>query len=141
MKKLKTWQLVLLIIFYPAGIVYLIYWLYNRYVVEKNLEVAEVFYSNVVGTVYPNSDGTTRQAFILPLKKGDDLFFKPAPTKDYPDSIGVFTKKGKQIGVVAYPALNKLRGLYAKNIASVCVNEVMHSEQGLGVSMQITVYK
>lgn len=30
MKKLKTWQLVLLIIFYPVGIVYFIVWLCNR---------------------------------------------------------------------------------------------------------------
>ena len=30
MKKLKTWQLVLLIIFYPVGMVYFIVWLCNR---------------------------------------------------------------------------------------------------------------
>lgn len=30
MKKLKTWQLVLLIIFYPVGIAYFIYWLCKR---------------------------------------------------------------------------------------------------------------
>lgn len=30
MKKLKTWQLVLLIIFYPVGIIYFIVWLSKR---------------------------------------------------------------------------------------------------------------
>lgn len=30
MKKLKAWQIVLLIIFYPVGIVYLIVWLINK---------------------------------------------------------------------------------------------------------------
>lgn len=30
MRKLKTWQLVLLIIFYPVGLVYLIVWLCKR---------------------------------------------------------------------------------------------------------------
>lgn len=30
MKKLKTWQFVLLIIFYPVGIIYFIVWLCNR---------------------------------------------------------------------------------------------------------------
>ena len=30
MKKLKTWQKVLLVIFYPVGIVYFIVWLCNR---------------------------------------------------------------------------------------------------------------
>lgn len=30
MKKLKTWQIVLLVIFYPVGLVYLCVWLYNK---------------------------------------------------------------------------------------------------------------
>lgn len=30
MKKLKTWQFVLLIIFYPIGIIYFIVWLLNK---------------------------------------------------------------------------------------------------------------
>ncbi len=137
MKKLKTWQLVLLIIFYPVGICYFIFWLYKR----SKLEVAEEIYSDVIGCIYPNADGTIRQAYIAQLKKGQDLLFHPAPTEEYPDSIGVFTKDNKQIGVVKYEVINKLRGLYAHNNASVCVNEVLHSERGLGVNIKITVYK
>lgn len=66
-------------------------------------------YSNVLGCDYKNGDGSSRQAAIKTLRQGDPLFFKPAPTREYPDSIGVFTKSGKQIGVIAYPLLNELR--------------------------------
>ena len=135
MKKLKTWQIVLLIIFWPVGIWYLVTHS------NKNREVVKEFSSNVVGCIYPNGDGTSRQTYITEIKEGDDLFFKPAPTEEYPDSIGVFTKAGKQIGVVEYKLLNELRGMYANNDASVTVGQVLHSEHGLGVSMRIKVYK
>lgn len=147
MKKLKTWQFILLIIFYPVGIVYFIVWLCNRNkqeshpVPQENREVIREMYSNVVGTVYPNENGTIRQTYIAHLNVGDDLFFKPAPTTEYPDSIGVFTKEGGQIGVVRYETLNELRGLYLNNDASVSVNEIIHSERGLGVNMLIRIYK
>lgn len=148
MKKLKPWQIVLLVIFYPVGIVYLIVWLCKRnkkpvvpVVPQENREVIREINSNVVGTVYPNEDGTIRQTYIARLNVGDDLFFKPAPTNEYPDSVGVFTKDGGQIGVISYQTLNELRGLYANNDASVSVNEVIHSERGLGVNMLIKIYK
>lgn len=32
MKKLKAWQIVLLVIFYPVGLGYLCYWLYKKYI-------------------------------------------------------------------------------------------------------------
>lgn len=148
MKKLKTWQKVLLIIFYPVGIVYFIVWLCKRNkgatpapVGNSASKVIKEMYSNVVGTVYPNSDGSIRQSYIVKLKVGDDLFFHPAPTDEYPDSIGVFTKDNKQIGVLSYQTLNELRGLYLENNASVSVSEILHSERGLGVSMLIKIYE
>lgn len=141
MKKLKTWQIVLLVIFYPVGIVYFIIWLCKRNKQPTNKEIVREIYSNVVGTVYPNEDGTIRQAYIAKLKAGDDLFFHAAPTAEYPDSVGVFTKKKEQIGVVSYQTLNELRGLYLHNDASVTVNEILPSERGLGVNMLIKIYK
>ena len=53
--------------------------------------IAEKTYS-VWGTAYTNENGTSRQTYIAKLKVGEDLMFKPAPTKEYPDTIGVFTK-------------------------------------------------
>lgn len=138
MKKLKTWQKVLLIIFYPVGIVYFIIWLYRTKI--GGAVIAEKVCS-VWGTIYQNENGTHRQTYIAKLKVGEDLLFKPAPTQEYPDTIGVFTKRGEQIGFIGYKDLNELRGLYAHNRASVTVESVEHSERGLGVTMRIKIYK
>jgi hypothetical protein len=136
MKKLKTWQIVLLVIFWPAGIAYLV--MRSK---KPSGEIIKEMYSNVVGSNYTNNDGSSRQTYITHLKEGDDLFFKPAPTEEYPDSVGVFSRKGEQIGVVAYNALNELRGQYANNTASVSVHQIINSDSGLGVNMHIKIYK
>lgn len=146
MKKLKPWQIVLLVIFYPIGIIYLIVWLVKRGKAkakqenEKNLTPLRVMTFNVVGCIYPNEDGTSRQTYIINLKPGDELRIKPAPTEEYPDSIGVFTLGGGQIGVMPYKTLNELRGMYAHNRASLVVENVIHSERGLGVSATMKIY-
>lgn len=38
MKKLKTWQIVLLIIFYPVGLIYLCYWLYKKFAIKNKVD-------------------------------------------------------------------------------------------------------
>lgn len=96
---------------------------------------------SVWGTNYTNENGTSRQSYIARLKVGDDLLFHPAPTPDYPDTIGVFTKKNEQIGFIGYKDLNKLRGLFLNNKASVTVSQIVKSPQGLGVNMLIKIYK
>lgn len=104
-------------------------------------KIIDEFTCSVWGTNYTNENGTSRQTYIAKLKIGNDLFFKPAPTDDYPDTIGVFTKKGEQIGFIGYKDLNKLRGLYLNNKASVTVSNITHSDRGLGVEMLIKIYK
>ncbi len=97
MKKLKTWQLVLLIIFYPVGIVYFIVWLCNRNkkaapqatvssarIDVKAMNVLEQFHTKVVGVTFNNDNGTSRQDIIKSCKAGEDIIFKPVPTKDIP---------------------------------------------------------
>lgn len=104
-------------------------------------KVIDEFECSVWGTNYTNENGTSRQSYIAKLKVGIDLLFKPAPTADYPDTIGVFTKKGEQIGFIGYKDLNKMRGLYLNNKASVTVSNITHSDRGLGVDMLIKIYK
>ena len=79
-------------------------------------KVIDEFSCDVWGTAYTNENGTSRQTYIARLKVGDDLLFHPAPTADYPDTIGVFTKKNEQIGFIGYKDLNKIRGLYLHKI-------------------------
>lgn len=104
-------------------------------------KVIDEFVCSVWGTAYLNENNTSRQTYIAKLKVGQDLFFKPAPTKEYPDTIGVFTKKGEQIGFIGYKDLNKIRGLYLHNKASVTVESIDRSERGLQVEMRIKIYK
>jgi len=104
-------------------------------------KVIDEFNCDVWGTAFLNEDNTSRQTYIAKLKVGQDLFFKPAPTRDYPDTIGVFTKKGEQIGFIGYKDLNKIRGMYLHNKASVTVASINRSERGLLVTMHIIIYK
>ena len=104
-------------------------------------KVIDEFSCEVWGTAFTNENGTSRQTYIAKLKVGDDLLFHPAPTDEYPDTIGVFTKKNEQIGFISYKDLNKLRGLYLKNKASVSVEKISHSDRGLLVTMHIKIYK
>lgn len=139
----------LLVIFYPVGLVYLIVWLCNKNkqptapsaAPTTTSEVIKELYSNVVATTYPNADGTSRQYYITKLRQGEELALHKAPTDESPDSIGVFTSKNEQIGVLSFQLVNELFGLYAHNDLSVYVNAILHSERGLGVSMLIKVHK
>lgn len=109
--------------------------------VKANGKILDEWDCSVWGTTYTNDNGTNRQSIITKLKVGADLLFKPAPTEEYPDTIGVFTKKGEQIGFIGYKDLNKMRGLYADKKASVTVKNIEKSERGLGVTMHIVIYK
>lgn len=108
---------------------------------NTNSKILDEWDCSVWGTTYTNGNGTNRQAIIAKLKVGADLLFKPAPTEEYPDTIGVFTKKGEQIGFIGYKDLNKMRGLYADKKASVTVKNIEKSEKGMGVTMHIIIYK
>lgn len=104
-------------------------------------EVIAEYERKVYGCEALNENKTSRATYIAKLKVGQDLFFKPAPTKEYPDTIGVFTKKGEQIGFLHYTFVNELRGMYANNKASATVASIDHSPRGLGVTMHIIIYK
>ena len=85
MKKLKTWQKVLLVIFYPVGIVYFIIWLCNRnkgqevssapsvQVDNSKLSIIKDFHTKVVGVTFNNDDGTSRQSIIMNCKAGENI--------------------------------------------------------------------
>lgn len=82
-EKLKTWQKVLLVIFYPVGIVYFIVWLCNRNksgagaVGSSKLSVIRDFNTKVVGVTFSNDDGSSRQEIIKTAKRERILFLSP----------------------------------------------------------------
>lgn len=148
MKKLKTWQLILLIIFYPIGIIYFIVWLINKNkkpvnsVPPQQLNTIREFHSKVVGVTFNNSNGTSRQEIIKKCKPGDDLVFKPTPTPEYPESIGVFNAHGEQLGFVNAELAHELITKYPRNPMKVVVSEVTGREyNNCGCNILITIYK
>lgn len=96
---------------------------------------------SVMGSTYPNTDGSDRQEIIQKLKIGEDIIFKPAPIKDYPDLIGVFTKKNKQIGAVPYDVVNKIKDEYAGYPMSAQVKGIRYYGDHYLCDMIIRVYQ
>lgn len=102
MKKLKTWQIVLLVIFYPVGICVLIYRIWKKYDLKKkqaadeqarrerekqeaeeyrariasDLASREKITFKVVGVTFKNEDGKSRQTILRKIN------FSEPPFKD-----------------------------------------------------------
>lgn len=146
MKKLKPWQIILLVIFYPVGIVYLIVWLCKRNKKPvapgaPSRSIVRDFNSKVVGVTFGNDDGTSRQEIIKACNPGDDLILKPVPTTEYPDAIGVFTKSGKQLGHINAELAAELKSDYPNNPMSVTVNNITGGgDKTYGCNIHIIIY-
>lgn len=100
MKKLKTWQVVLLVIFYPIGICVWIYRVWKKGSLKRKREAAErarleaqarekaareaawaaeraareTLTFKVVGVTFKNADGGNRQTVLRKLQRGDKPF-------------------------------------------------------------------
>ena len=147
MKKLKTWQLVLLIIFYPVGLVYFIIWLCKRNgsgastVKPSKLTVIRDFNTKVVGVTFGNDDGTSRQGIIKKCKAGEDIILKPIPTEEYPDAIGVFNKRGEQLGHLNAELAAEMKEKYPTNPMSVTINNITGGDdKSYGCNLHIIIY-
>lgn len=157
MKKLKPWQIVLLVIFYPVGIVYLIVWLSKRnnnqsdnanncnspvmHLDTDKLTVVNDFHTKVVGVTFNNDDGTSRQAIVKACKPGDDIIFKPVPTTEYPDAVGVFNKQGQQLGHLSQGVADEIKNEYGYNPMSVTVSNITGGgDYNYGCNLHIVIY-
>ena len=121
MKKLKVWQIVLLVIFYPVGICVLIYRLWKKKKIKSEMEEAirvrreakereenerrarikaelssrEEIPFKVVGVTFKNEDGHSRQSILRKLKWGDPPFDG--------DDIEITIERGEFEGSPAFP--------------------------------------
>ena len=108
----------------------------------KQKEIVWQIDKSIMGSTYPNDDGSSRQEIIKKLKVGDDIIFKPAPTKDYPDLIGAFTaKKKQQIGSVPFDVVKRIKKDFAGNPMSAKVKEVTYYGDHYLCYVTITVYE
>lgn len=140
MKKLKPWQIVLLVIFYPVGIVYFIIWLCKRNTPKKK-NILREFNTKVVGVTFGNDDGSSRQAIIKSCKEGEKITLKPVPTAEYPDAIGVFNKRGKQLGHVNAELASEIKYKYINNPMSITVNNITGGgDKNYGCNLHIIIY-
>lgn len=156
MKKLKTWQIILLVIFYPVGIVYLIVWLINKYrkpaqgahsagkrsIDSSKLTIIRDINTKVVGVTFGNEDGTSRQAIIRTLRPGDGIILRGTPTDEHPEAVSVYDEKMRQIGYLNRDLAIELESNYRDNFMQVTVNNVTGGgDKNYGCNLHIVIYK
>ena len=90
----------------------------------KPKDIYKEFHTKVAGVTFNNDDGSDRQKIISKCKAGQDLYFRPVPTEEYPQAIGIFTSKGKQLGHVSAAIAKDLIFLYPNNPAKVTISEI-----------------
>ncbi len=107
------------------------------------MEIEQDFHTKVVGVTFKNSDGSKRQDIIKKCKVGDDIIFKPVPTKEYPDAIGVFTTTGKQLGHVNADLALELKEKYPMNFMKVTIANITGGVNGenYGCNLYVIIYK
>jgi hypothetical protein len=108
---------------------------------SKSKQVIWQIDKSIMGSTYKNPDGSDRQKIIKTLKSGDDIIFRPAPIKGYPDLIGAFTTKNKQIGSVPYDVVNTIKNNYAGYPMSATVKEVTYYGDHYLCYVTIKVYQ
>lgn len=54
--------------------------------------------TKIAGVTFENSDGSSRQEYLKSVQSGDSLVFRDTSSPQYPESIGVFTQSGAQLG-------------------------------------------
>ena len=110
---------------------------------SSNAEIERDFYTKVVGVTFKNKDGSDRQKILSKCKNGDDIIFKPTPSKEYPDAIGVFTPDGKQLGNVNAELALELKNKYPMHFMKVKVANITGGTDGLsyGCNLHIVIYK
>lgn len=107
----------------------------------KKGTVVRDFNTKVVGVTFGNDNGTSRQAIIKTLKHGDVLVAKPVPTPEYPDAIGVFTKRGKQIGHLSASVAAEISRDYPNNPIKVTVNNITGGgDHNYGCNINVVIY-
>jgi len=146
---------ILLIVFFPAAFIYLFAVRGKKsgstpapskssfHFDATKAEIDRDFHSKVVGVTFKNADGSDRQKIVKTCKPGDDIIFKPTPSKEYPDAIGVFTTSGKQIGNLNADLARELKTKYPTNPMSVTVSNITGGgeDHNYGCNIHLTIYK
>ena len=144
MKKLKTWQIVLLVIFYPIGICVWIYRVWKKNKLKRDAAAAavarreakeredaarleawraeraarETLKFKVVGVTFKNEDGKSRQTLLRKLHFGDAPF-------NSDDGVDITIERGAYQGEPAFSVFtvyNSHRGVMIKSKGALSVS-------------------
>lgn len=165
MKKLKGWQIVLLVIFYPVGIIYLVVWLLNRSKVGTEAEsaaperlkkinekqagkmhVLREYVVKLAGVTFGNDDGSSRQKILASCTNGAPLALARVEVKDHPEAIGVFLvsksgKIGKQLGYLPEAEAKRLIQEYPNNQKQANIDKITGGNgKNYGCNVRLVIY-
>lgn len=107
----------------------------------KPLEVLTTLERSVMGSTHKNSDGSDRQLIVQSCKAGDQIYMRPAPEKDYPDTIGIFTTSNKQIGILPPKDAKFINDKYPTSPRSVRVKGIRYYGDHWLCDIIITIFK
>lgn len=154
MKKLKFWQIILLIILWPIGIIYLVFWIFNK--IKRNKFSSDVcdtgnidtFTFNVAGVTFKNGR-KSRQTILRQIKYKDSPFDQRLDVKleqyDFEGRPAIsVTVNGEMIGNVPkehtdFFLQNADKMLGVKNLEIVGGGTSRYTDEKLSYGAKITV--
>lgn len=98
------------------------------------------FHTKVVGVTFKNNDGSDRQKIISKCKVGQDVIFRPTPSREYPEAVGVFTTKGKQLGFLKADLAHDLIHLYPNNPMQATISAITGGGKGENYGCNIHIH-
>lgn len=98
--------------------------------------------TRLVGSTFLNTDGSSRQSILAGTSEGDILICRTQTYRYAPDTIGIFTVHGKQVGQLDAAFTRTLREQYPNHRIGVCV-EALRGGDGLPYicDLRVAVYR
>lgn len=98
--------------------------------------------TRLVGSTFLNTDGSSRQSILAGTSEGDILICRTQTYRYAPDTIGIFTVHGKQVGQLDAAFTRILREQYPNHRIGVCV-ESLRGGDGLPYTcdLRVAVYR
>lgn len=103
--------------------------------------VVSDFHTKVVGVTFKNDNGSDRQTIIKQCREGQDVIFRPTPSKKYPEAVGVFTTDGKQLGFLSAELASDLIHKYPNNPMQVNISDITGGgSKTLGCNLHVQIF-
>ncbi len=93
---------------------------------EIQPRLVQVFHTNLLGTAFANAGGRPRQQVLREVKAGDVVACRTVVKRgeDETETVGVFTVKGEQMGVIDLSVLRAIRDKYPDHRIGVTIERI-----------------